>query len=52
MAWIYTSWIIVLAGMQIVWYLQSRPIAVSQPMTDSDKDSDYQMPIREELPRD
>jgi membrane protein len=52
MAWIYTSWIIVLAGMQIVWYLQSRPIAESLPTTDSDEDSGCQMPIREELPRD
>lgn len=27
MVWIYTSWVIVLAGMEIVWYLQERTTA-------------------------
>jgi membrane protein len=31
MIWIYTSWIIVLAGMEIVWYLQNSQHMPGQP---------------------
>lgn len=34
MTWILTSWVIVLAGMQLVWFLQNEAPSRSQPVTD------------------
>ncbi|MBL0224727.1 MAG: YihY/virulence factor BrkB family protein [Geobacteraceae bacterium] len=36
MIWIYTSWIIVLAGMEIVWHLQKKSTPETRPVTDPD----------------
>jgi membrane protein len=52
MMWIYTCWIIVLAGMEIVWYLQNKPMAAIQPGTGSDGDDNHQMQPQQDLPHD
>lgn len=52
MMWIYTCWIIVLAGMEIVWYLHTKTPAVIQPGTGTDEDVSHQMHARQGLPRD
>lgn len=44
MIWIYTSWIIVLAGMEIVWYLQHSMQPTIQPEAGSDNAPASQMP--------
>lgn len=46
MIWIYTSWIIVLAGMGIVWHLQQKTDSTIQPKTDMSAEPDSQSPTR------
>lgn len=45
MMWIYTSWIIVLAGMEIVWYLQVGRPATERPGLDKNGNYFDKMPI-------
>ena len=52
MMWIYTCWIIVLAGMEIVWYLHNNTPGVMQPVTDHDGGVSRQMHAQPGLPRD
>jgi membrane protein len=52
MMWIYTCWIIVLAGMEIAWYLQNIPTAETELLTGPDGDGSLQMPPQQDLPRD
>jgi membrane protein len=52
MMWIYTCWIIILAGMEIVWYLQNKPTAETRPVTGSGVDDSLQMPMQRDLPHD
>jgi membrane protein len=52
MIWIYTSWIIVLAGMEIVWYLQNRPHMPGQPVSGMNNDSSPQMPAQQGISQD
>ena len=42
MIWIYTCWIIVLAGMQIVWHLHAITPDVLPPGAAPDRDTDLQ----------
>jgi membrane protein len=44
MLWIYTSWIIVLAGMEIIWYFQNNPAATTLQITGPDGESIKQTP--------
>jgi membrane protein len=37
MIWIYVSWIIVLAGMEIVWHIQYNATVVTKPASGSDE---------------
>jgi membrane protein len=46
MIWLFTSWIIVLAGMEIVWHLQNNPTSESPPVAGPGGDDSYQMPAR------
>jgi len=52
MMWIYTCWVIVLAGMEIVWYLHNKTPAAPQPGTGSDEGNILEMQQRQGLPRD
>jgi len=52
MMWIYTCWVIVLAGMEIVWYLHNKIPAVSQPVTCADGDVCHEMHAQQGLPQD
>jgi membrane protein len=52
MIWIYTCWIIVLAGMEIVWYLHNKTAAVLPPGRGPDGDVSPQMHSQQGFPRD
>ncbi len=52
MIWIYTCWVIVLAGMEIVWFLHNTASAVSPPGLGPDGDAGQQMHSQQGLPRD
>ena len=52
MMWIYTCWIIILSGMEIIWYLQNKPAAETQPVMGSDGHDSLQMQTQQELPHD
>jgi uncharacterized BrkB/YihY/UPF0761 family membrane protein len=52
MMWIYTCWIIVLAGMEIIWHLQNKATAAIRPITGSDGDDSRQMQAQQDLPHD
>jgi membrane protein len=52
MMWIYTCWVIVLAGMQIVWHLHNVTPTVLPPAMAPDRDVDRQAQARRGLPRD
>jgi membrane protein len=52
MIWIYTCWVIVLAGMEIVWFLHNTAPAVSPPGMGPDGDAGQQMHSQQGLPRD
>jgi membrane protein len=44
MLWIYTSWCIVLAGMEIIWYFQNNPTTAALPDTGPDRENIRQTP--------
>ena len=44
MLWLYTSWIIVLAGMEIIWYFQNNPVATGLQDEGPDGESINQTP--------
>ncbi len=44
MIWIYTSWMIVLAGMEIVWHLQNSPHTLIEPAAGPDDQTTPQQP--------
>jgi membrane protein len=46
MIWIYTSWVFVLAGMEIVWHLQLKTHSANQPGTGDSDDAHTQMPAQ------
>ncbi len=52
MMWIYTCWIIILSGMEIIWYLQNKLAAETQPVMGSDGHDSLQMQTQQELPHD
>jgi membrane protein len=52
MMWIYSSWIIVLAGMEIVWHLHNKSDAAVRPATVTGGDEDRQTPAGQALPHD
>jgi membrane protein len=52
MMWIYTCWIIVLAGMEIVWHLHRTTAAVMPSGTGPDGDASQEMHVRRGLPHD
>jgi len=52
MIWIYTCWVIVLAGMEIVWHLHNKTAAVLPPETGPDGDVSHQMRSQQGFPRD
>ena len=52
MMWIYTCWIIVLAGMEITWYLHTRTSSALQPETILDGDVSPLKHTQQGLPRD
>jgi membrane protein len=52
MIWIYTCWVIVLAGMEIVWYLHNKTAAVLPPGTGPDGDVSHEMQEQQGFPRD
>jgi len=52
MMWIYTCWVIVLAGMEIVWYLHNKTAAVLPPGTGPDGDVSHEMQEQQGFPRD
>jgi len=52
MIWIYACWVIVLAGMEIVWYLHNKSAAVPQPGTDPDGVVGHQIQSQQGLPHD
>lgn len=52
MIWIYTSWIIVLAGMEVVWYLQDKTQMPIRPGVGIDGDLNPQMPTPQGLSQD
>jgi membrane protein len=52
MLWIYTCWIIVLAGMEIVWHLHCNSAADLQPGTGTDGDTGQQGHGQQDLPHD
>ena len=52
MMWIYTCWVIVLAGMEIVWYLHNKAPAAPQPGTGADGGISLEMQQQQGLPRD
>jgi membrane protein len=52
MMWIYTCWIIVLAGMEIVWYLHNQTPSVMQPGTGPDGDISQQVHAQQGIPQD
>ena len=52
MIWIYTSWIIVLAGMEIVWHLQNKLPAAPRSGADPDGDSIRKKTEQQNSPHD
>ena len=52
MMWIYTCWIIVLAGMEIVWYLHNKTPVATWPETCPDGDDRPETQEQQGLPRD
>jgi membrane protein len=52
MLWIYTSWIIVLAGMEIIWYFQNNHSPAMQPDTGPDREITSRTPEQLGLPHD
>ena len=52
MMWIYTCWVIVLAGMEIVWYLHNKTAAVLPPGAGPDGDVSHEMQEQQGFPRD
>jgi membrane protein len=52
MIWIYTSWIIVLAGMEIVWHIQQKNSAAIRPTTGTNNNVTTQMPTQQGLTQD
>ena len=45
MVWIYTSWLIVLAGMEIVWHLQHSSQTMNRPATGSGAETGPEVPV-------
>jgi membrane protein len=45
MIWIYTSWVIVLAGMEIVWHLQKNGNSTTPPGPPQQDEQSQQMPV-------
>jgi membrane protein len=52
MVWIYTSWIIVLAGMEIVWHLQDKAEMTIRPETGIGEGTNAQMSAPQGFPQD
>lgn len=52
MMWIYTCRVIVLAGMEIVWYLHNKTPAVLPPGRGPDGDVSHQIHSQQGFPRD
>jgi membrane protein len=52
MVWIYTCWIIILAGMQIVWHLHNKTTVEIPPGIGPDGDISSQSPAQHGFPRD
>jgi len=52
MMWIYTCWVIVLTGMEIVWYLHNKTQSVMQPGTGPDGAINHQMQAQQGIPQD
>jgi len=52
MIWIYTSWIIVLAGMEIVWHIQQKASATIRPAAGTNGDITPEMPAQQGLSHD
>lgn len=52
MMWIYTCWIVILAGMEIVWHLHNKIPTVQQPGMGPDGDSDHETHSQQGLPQD
>jgi len=52
MIWIYTSWIIVLAGMEIVWHIQQKASATIRPTAGTNGDILPKMPTQQGLSQD
>jgi membrane protein len=52
MIWIYTCWVIILAGMEIVWHLHNTTPAVKQTGAAPDRDAGRRMPTLQGFPRD
>jgi membrane protein len=52
MLWIYTSWCIVLAGMEIIWHFQNNPTTATLPDKCPDGNNIHQTHERQGLPHD
>jgi len=52
MLWVYTCWILILAGMVIIWQLQNKTADAIAPATGADGDDRDQRQAQQGLPRD
>lgn len=52
MMWIYTCWVIVLAGMEIIWHLHNTTPSATQPGTAADGNDGHEMQAQQGLTQD